>query len=423
MQISRRKVLGASAFLAGSASLGFHSIARAMEIDTSALAPITGNAEPIGRDERAARIERARRLMAANDIAAIVLEPGSSMVYFTGVRWWRSERLTAAVIPAMGMPFIVTPFFERPSVAESLEIDADIHVWQEDESPTELLARQLRAIGLGKSRIGIEETVRFFASDGLAHAMPDARIVSADAVVRGCRMRKTANEMALMQAASDVTKAAYEWAVPQIRAGMTNRQISALMDAATRALGGAPEFSMVLIDEASAYPHGTGKPQVVRPGSTVLFDCGCTVEDYQSDISRTVFFGEPDPAAMATWHLVREGQDTAFAAAQPGQPAGSVDDAVRALYESKGLGPRYRLPGLSHRTGHGIGMDGHEPVNLVHGETTQLDIGMCFSNEPGIYYPGRFGVRQEDCFYMTEEGPRWFTEPPAEPNLLFGARQ
>lgn len=423
MQISRRKVLGTSAFLAGAASLGLPSIAWAADIDTSALTPVTADAVPIGRDERAARLDRARRLMAAKDIAAIVLEPGSSMVYFTGVRWWRSERLTAAVIPATGMPFIVTPFFERPSVAESLGIDADIHVWQEDESPTELLARQLKAAGLGKSQIGIEETVRFFASDGLAHEMPDARIVSANSVVRGCRMRKTSAEIALMQVASDVTKAAYEWTVPQIRAGMTNRQISTLMDAATRALGGLPEFSMVLIDEAAAYPHGTGKPQVVRPGSTVLFDCGCTVEDYQSDISRTVFHGQPDPAALATWHLVREGQDTAFASAQLGRPAGMVDDAVRVLYESKGLGPRYRLPGLSHRTGHGIGMDGHEPVNLVHGEATTLDIGMCFSNEPGIYYPARFGVRQEDCFYMTEQGPRWFTEPPAEPKLLFGAEQ
>ncbi|RJX66762.1 aminopeptidase P family protein [Tsuneonella suprasediminis] len=423
MQISRRKVLGTSAFLVGAAGLRLPAIARAAQIDTSALTSITGNAVAIGRDERAARLDRARGLMAANDIAAIVLEPGSSMVYFTGVRWGRSERLTAAVIPATGMPFMITPFFERPSVAESLEIDADIHVWQEDESPTALFARELAARGLRQSRIGIEETVRFFASDGLAHAMPDARIVSADAVVRGCRMRKTAPEIALMHVASEVTKAAYEWTVPQIREGMTNREISALMDAATRALGGTPEFSMVLIDEASAYPHGTGKPQIVRPGSTVLFDCGCSVEDYQSDISRTVFSGEPDPAAMATWHLVREGQNTAFAAAQLGQSAGSVDDAVRALYESKGLGPRYRLPGLSHRTGHGIGMDGHEPVNLVHGEATKLDIGMCFSNEPGIYYPGRFGVRQEDCFYMTEKGPCWFTEPSAEPNLLFGARQ
>lgn len=422
MQFSRRTMLGATSLVAGAATLAFPSIIRAAEIDTTGLSPIAHAAQPIGRGERAARLARARQLMAAHDIGAIVLEPGSSMVYFTGVRWWRSERLTAAVIPATGTPFIITPFFERPSVAESLGIDADIHVWQEDESPAALLARQLAAAGLGKARIGIEETVRFFASDGLGHALPDARIVSADPVVRGCRMRKTAAEIALMQLASDVTCAAYEWTVPQIREGMTNRQISALMDAATRALGGSPEFSMVLIDEAAAYPHGTGKPQVVSAGSTVLFDCGCTVEDYQSDISRTVFHGEPGPDALAAWYLVREGQDAAYAAAQPGKSAGSVDDAVRALYESKGLGPGYRLPGLSHRTGHGIGMDGHEPVNLVHGETTTLDTGMCFSDEPGIYYPGKFGVRQEDCFYMTEAGPRWFTIPPATPDRLFGDR-
>jgi Xaa-Pro aminopeptidase len=324
------------------------------------------------------------------------------------------------VIPAHGDPIVVTPFFERPSVAESLDVDADIRVWQEDESPHALIADYLRGLGLAGATIGIEETVRFFAADGLAHALPEARIVSADPVVRGCRMRKTPAEIALMQKASDVTMAAYAWTVPQIRDGMTNGDLARLMDAATGALGGAPEFALVLIDEAAAYPHGTGMPQVVKPGSTVLFDCGCTVEDYQSDISRTVFHGDPDPVALATWHLVRKGQDIALAAAQIGRPAGSVDDAVRAFYETQGLDPGYALPGLSHRTGHGIGMDGHEPVNLVHGESTPLEPGMCFSNEPGIYYPGKFGVRQEDCFHMTEAGPMWFSVPPPSPDVLAG---
>jgi Xaa-Pro dipeptidase len=428
--IDRRRLLGASALTAAAAALGAPhrllaspSVVGATGSAATDLSLMTGGVVPIGSAERAARLARARALMAEHDIAAILVEPGSSLDYFTGVQWWRSERLTAALIPAEGVPVIVTPFFERPSVAESLGIEAEIRVWQEDESPIALIAQQLRDWKRDSARIGIEETVRFFAADGLGAALPGARLVSADPVVRGCRMRKTAAEIALMQAASDVTMAAYAWAVPQIRTGMTNSDISRLMSDATTALGGKPEFSMVLIDEAAAYPHGTGKPQVVREGSTILFDCGCTVAGYQSDISRTVFHGEPDPEALATWHLVRQGQDTAFAAAQLGRPAGAVDDAVRKLYEAKGLGPGYRLPGLSHRTGHGIGMDGHEPVNLVHGETTRLAPGMCFSNEPGIYKPGRFGVRQEDCFHMTEAGPKWFTVPPEDPGALSGSAQ
>jgi len=184
------------------------------------------------------------------------------------------------------------------------------------------------------------------------------------------------------------------------------------MDAATVALGGNPEFSLVLLGEASAYPHGSGKPQAVRAGEVVLMDCGCAVEGYQSDVSRTLVFGAADKAQRAVFDQVRKGQEIAFATARIGTPAGRIDDAVRAYYESLGYGPGYSLPGLSHRTGHGIGLDGHEPVNLVHGETTPLAAGMCFSNEPGLYRPGAFGVRIEDCFYMAPDGPRWLSTPP-----------
>ncbi|MGZ8350698.1 MAG: M24 family metallopeptidase, partial [Allosphingosinicella sp.] len=181
---------------------------------------------------------------------------------------------------------------------------------------------------------------------------------------------------------------------------------------ATTALGGHPEFALVLLGEASAYPHGSGQPQQVRDGEVVLMDCGCTVEGYQSDISRSFVFGEASEEQRRVWQQMRRGQDIAFAAAQIGRPAGSVDDAVRAQYQAWGYGPGYSLPGLSHRTGHGIGMEGHEPVNLVHGEATPLAPGMCFSNEPGLYLPGKFGIRLEDCFHMTEAGPRWFSTPP-----------
>jgi Xaa-Pro dipeptidase len=201
---------------------------------------------------------------------------------------------------------------------------------------------------------------------------------------------------------------------------MTPAEIGAIMNGATRALGGNPEFALVLLGEASAYPHGTGRPQQVREGEVVLMDCGATVHGYQSDISRTFVFGEPNAEQRRVWGHMRQGQDIAFAAARVGRPAGSVDDAVRRQYTAWGYGPDYRLPGLSHRTGHGIGLEGHEPVNLVRGEITALAPGMCFSNEPGIYLPGRFGVRLEDCFHMTESGPRYFTTPPPSIDQPFG---
>jgi len=405
-----RRALIRSGMMLGAASL--LPAAAFADIDTGELTPMTGDIRPIGRPERAARLDTARALMVAHEIAAIVVEPGAAMVYFTGVEWHRSERLTLAVIPATGDPVIVTPFFEEPSVRQSLGIAAEVRVWQEDESPIALAAEVLRARGAAMGMVGIEETVRFFASDGLAKALPAARIVSANPVVRGCRMIKTAAEIALMQRATDITIAAFRWTFPRIREGMTPGEIGALMTAATKKLGGTPEFALVLLGEAAAYPHGSNKPQRVRAGEVVLMDCGCSVDGYQSDVSRTFVAGRAPDAVRRVWDTVARGQQVAFAAATIGAPAGSVDDAVRAFYAAQGFGPGYRLPGLSHRTGHGIGLDGHEPVNLVHGEATPLVPGMCFSNEPGLYLPGRFGVRLEDCFHMTERGPRWFSTPP-----------
>ena len=405
--IDRRRLLAAGAATAAFA-IGSRQV-RAGAIDTDGLAPLPA-VPRIGAAERAHRIDKARDLMARNGLAAIVVEPGASLVYFTGVEWHRSERLTLAIIPAHGEPVIVTPFFEEPSVRQTLGIPADVRVWQEDESPIALTADALRAIGATGGTVGIEETVRFVASDGLARA--GIRLASANPVVRGCRMHKTAAEIALMQAATDVTIAAYRWTHPRIREGMTPAEIGALMDAATVRLGGTPEFALILLGEAAAYPHGSRNPQAVREGDVVLMDCGCTVDGYQSDISRTFVPGHAPDAVRRVWDEVAHGQQVAFAAARLGAPAGSVDDAVRAYYTPLGYGPGYALPGLSHRTGHGIGLDGHEPVNLVHGETTRLEPGMCFSNEPGLYLPGKFGVRLEDCFHLTNGGPRWFSTPP-----------
>ncbi|MGQ0660566.1 M24 family metallopeptidase [Sphingosinicella sp.] len=409
MNISRRSVLAGGAAAAALSALGPFA-AFAQETATG-LRPMTGDVVPIGRDEYLARIARARDLMGRHGLAALLIEPGSSMTYFCGVQWWRSERLTALVIPREGEPCVVTPEFEEPSVRESLKVPAEVRIWNEHQNPHERVAgilRDRRATG----PVGIEETVRYFAVDGLRRAMPSVEIRPADPVVRGCRMIKTAHELALMRKASDITIAAYRHIAPRIRAGMNPAQIEAMYVAAATALGGRGAGGLILLGEASAYPHGSGQPQAVREGEVVLLDSGCNVEGYASDISRTFVFGAPTAAQRRVWEQVHEGQRIAMRAAQIGRPAGSVDDAVRAQYERWGYGPGYRLPGTPHRTGHGIGMDGHEPVNLVHGETTPLAAGMCFSNEPGIYIPGQFGIRLEDCFYMTTEGPRWFSTPP-----------
>jgi len=398
---------GASAALA---SLAPH---RLFAADAAAgLKSLTADVVPIGRSEFLARIDKARALMGQHGIGALLIEPGASLVYFTGVQWWRSERLTAAVIPREGDVAIVTPHFEEPSVRESLRVPAEVRVWNEDEDPLVTVAGVLRDRKV-TAAVAVEETVRFFAVDALRRAVPGVGVINGAPDVRGCRMVKSPSELALMQKASDITIAAYRHVAPRIKAGMSNRDVGAMIDAAHAALGASPEFALVLLGEASAYPHGSGKPQVVREGEVVLMDCGCSVEGYQSDVSRTFVYGAATAEQRRVWQQMRDGQQVAIDTARVGVPAAHVDDAVRAQYEKWGYGPGYKLPGLPHRTGHGIGLDGHEPVNLVHGETTALAPGMCFSDEPGIYLPGKFGIRLEDCFHMGPEKPIWFSTPPS----------
>jgi Xaa-Pro dipeptidase len=415
--MKRRDLLraGASAF-----ALGTLAPAQLFAQEAAAnLKSLVGGIQPIPKAEYLARIAKARALMAKHDLGAVLIEPGASLVYFTGVHWWRSERLTAAVLPREGEIAIVTPHFEEPSVRESLEVPAEVRVWNEHEDPLATVAGILRDRKI-TAPIGIEETVRFFAVDGLRKAMPGAEIRSGAAVVRGCRMVKSPAELALMQKASDITVAAYAHVWPRIKAGMSNHDISAMMEAAHIALGAEHEFALILLGEAAAYPHGSGKAQVVRESEVVLMDCGCSVQGYQSDISRTFVFGKATADQRKVWQQMREGQQIAIETARVGVPAGRVDEAVRAQYEKWGYGPGYKLPGLSHRTGHGIGLDGHEPVNLVQGEATPLTPGMCFSDEPGIYLPGKFGIRLEDCFHMDQEKPVWFSEPPPSIDKPFG---
>ena len=418
--VSKRDFLKYSGVLGLAATIAPAGSAASAASASSGLKKITGGAQPITVSERKARVARAQRLMQQAGIDALLLEAGSALVYFTGVRWWRSERFTGAIIPAEGDMTIVTPYFEEPSVRESMSFGDDVRTWHEHENPFALVAGVLAERGMKSGKIAVEETVRHFVVEGVQQAASGFTIVSGKAVTRGCRMYKSAAEIALMQLANDVTIAAYRHVYPQVDRGMTSADIAALMEQATKALGGRTGFSMALMNEASAYPHGTDQPQEAKEGGIILMDCGCSVHDYESDISRTWVFGEPSRKQREVWNTVKRGQELALETAAVGTPAGKIDDVVRAYYESKGYGPGYKTPGLSHRLGHGIGMDGHEPVNFVHGEMTALAPGMCFSNEPGIYIFGEFGVRLEDCLYMTEDGPQLFTALSPSIDAPFG---
>lgn len=370
---------------------------------------LTADAKAISAEERRARIEKAQGLMAQRKVAALLIESGSTLEYFTGIRWHRSERTTLAVIPAAGELFVVTPAFEEPSVRETLQVPGAVTAWDEHESPFEKIVQGLKARGVAAGVLAAESTMRFFIIAGIRQASSAYDIIPADPIVRACRLLKSPAELALLQLANSVTIEAIRQVHSQVAIGMSASDIAALMERATVALGGSPGFSLVLLNEASAYPHGSVIPQKIREGSVILMDCGCDVHAYESDISRTWVVGQATARQRKVWNTVKRGQEIALETAKLNVPVGSIDDAVRKYYESEGWGPGYHLPGLSHRTGHGIGLDGHEPPYLVHGDDTPLQSGMCFSDEPGIYIPGEFGIRMEDCWHMTEAGPRLFT--------------
>jgi Xaa-Pro dipeptidase len=357
------------------------------------LKPMLDGVQPITGAERAARIEKARRLMRDNKIGAILCQGGSSLYYYTGVRGGASTW----VLPAKGDP-------------ASFEPDAG-------DVPYQRIAQFLKPAAA--SRVGIEERTPFSVLDGLRKALPAAEFVSADPVTIGCRVIKSPAEIALLQRANDITIAAYKAAFQTLRSGMTQGELSANIAAAYRALG-VQGNAMAIFGKYTAFPHGSIQPQQLREGDMVLIDDGCSVEGYQSDITRTTVFGKPTKRQTEIWNLERKAQDAALAAAKPGAVCESVDAAARKVITDAGFGPGYKVPGLPHRTGHGIGLDGHEWTYLVKGNRTQLQPGMCFSDEPTIAIYGEFGVRLEDCMYITESGARMFTKQSPAIDEPFG---
>ncbi len=402
---SRRDFFGLTA--AGAAVAVGGSAAHAAT-QAPGLTSMTKDVPPISAQEHGARLAKLQGLMQRQKIAAFLVESGSSLEYFTGIRWWRSERTTAALVPASGRVVVVTPFFEEPSIRETLRVDADVRPWKEDENPFELLGSALRASGAA-GPLAVEPTTRMFIVERVGRSGGGPKVISGEELIRACRMIKSPLELTQLQAANDVTLAALRHTHGRIEAGMSGPDILAIMVAATEALGGHHEFTLVLLNEASAFPHGSIKPQKVRAGSVVLIDTGCSVHGYQSDITRSWVYGEIAARQRELWDTVKRGQELALETAKLGTPCGAIDKAVRDFYERKGWGKDYGLPGLSHRTGHGIGMDVHEAPYLVRNDTTPLAAGMCFSDEPGIYVPGEFGIRLEDCWHMTDAGPKTFT--------------
>jgi Xaa-Pro dipeptidase len=428
--ISRRRFLEVSGATAGMAMASRSVVSAAAAQDTDAPLPPSlaklksrkSEATPITREERHERQERARQLMTQNALDAIVLMEGTSLRYFTGIRWWGGERTFALVLPASGAAFYVCPAFEEGRAREQIANapdgeQPDVRVWQEDESPYQRVAQGLKDRGIASGKVGLEETVRFVFADGISKAAHQASMASATPVTAGCRMIKSAHEVALMRLAAQVTLAAYEAAYLAVKDGMTQPQLEDLVRKAHDRLGFTGGAD-VQVGEFSAFPHGSVTPQVVHEGTIVLMDGGCAVEGYQSDITRTYVLGKATDKMNKVFDIVLRAQSAALAAARPGVECGAIDAAARKVVTDGGYGPDYKY--FTHRLGHGMGMDGHEWPYLVRGNPTRLQANMTTSNEPGIYIRGEFGIRIEDDMHIMENGAELFTPKPLSLEAPFG---
>jgi Xaa-Pro dipeptidase len=421
---SRRSFLSLAAAFAGTPSLiaqrrgANASQPSALPPSIAALTSMRSQARPITSEERRLRVEKARRLMVAEKIDALVLSGGTSLVYFTNIRWGGGERLFASVIPAKGQPFFVCPAFEEDRAREQIALGpfadgvADVRTWNEDESPYTLIAQGLKDRGLLTGSVGVEETMKFVWADGIAAAAPQLKVVSGTPITAGCRMIKDDHELELMRVACQATLKVYEAVYRALQPGMTQDQVSALIDAGYRQVG-FPGGASVQVGEYTALPHGSITPQTIREGTIIMIDDGCTVQGYQSDLTRTFVLGKPTAKMQSVFDIVKRAQTAALQAARPGVPLESIDTAARKVIVDAGYGPGFKY--FSHRLGHGMGMDGHEWPYLVKnnmfGWKTALTAqpGMVFSDEPGVYVRGEFGVRLEDDMYITPDGAKLFT--------------
>ncbi|WP_129794558.1 Xaa-Pro peptidase family protein [Sphingosinicella sp. CPCC 101087] len=397
-----------------------HGIGGSSRVDELAeLLPWPDPAPPIDQSERAARIEQARELLADSAADALLIGAGPSLLYFAGIGWGASERLVAMLLPRRGAPIVICPAFELGTLEAELAVDAEVRLWEEDESPFALVASAARDRGIAV--LAMDPGLAYAHVDAVREAAPSLQLLNGAPVVNGCRMRKSPAELALMRQAKQMTLEVHRRAARILSEGISASEVRAFIDEAHRALGAAgSSFCIVQFGRSTAFPHGLPGECWLREGDFVLIDTGCTVKGYHSDITRTYVFGKADDEQRRFWDLEKAAQKAAFDAVRPGVACEEVDAAARRVLEAAGLGPGYRLPGLPHRTGHGIGLAIHEPAYLVRGDRTPLAPGMCFSNEPMIVVPERFGIRLEDHFHVTDEGAAWFTEPSPSIDAPFG---
>ena len=428
--ISRRSFLSLTTAAAGlsvtrvSAQRGRASSEPAGPLPPSiaALTSMRDRAKPITAQERRARLDKARRLMSEQKIDAIILAGGTSLNYFTGIRWGSSERLFAVVVPKVGNPYIVTPAFEEDRTREQLAggpmEHTDVAIWQEDESPFALVAQGLKDRGIATGRVGVEETTKFVFADSMGGAAPGLTIVSATPVTAGCRMIKDSHEIELMKVACEATLKCYEAVYRALKPGMTQNDGGALLSAGFGRVGFAGGAS-VQVGKYTALPHGSLTPQTIREGTIIMMDNGCSAEGYQSDITRTYVLGKATDKMKQVFDIVHKAQTAALKAARPGIPPEDIDAAGRKVIVDAGYGPGFKY--FTHRLGHGMGMDGHEWPYLVKNnmfgweKALKLQPGMVFSDEPGIYIPEEFGVRLEDDMHITPDGAELFT--PQSPSI------
>ena len=383
---------------------------------------MTADLFPITHNEHLARIDKAQQYMRTHNIHAVYLNAGSNLTYFTGMKWYASERMVGAILPVSGQVHYIAPYFEIDTLRGYMMVDGQIHGWQEHESPYALFVDVLKSRNIdNNATVGIDESAQFFIFDGINKVNPNYQVINGQAVTAHCRMQKSNAEIALIQAAMNMTLAVHKATATILYEGITTTEVESFITQAHQKVGASGSyFCIVLFGQATSFPHGVKHVQTLKKGDMVLIDTGCKVHDYLSDITRSYVFGDASSRQKEFWNIEKAAQLQAFSAAKLGTPCESVDNAARQYLAEQGLGPEYQTPGCPHRTGHSIGLDIHEWPYLVKGNKTLLASGMCFSNEPMLVLPDEFGIRLEDHFYMTNEGPKWFTEPSFSIENPFG---
>jgi Xaa-Pro dipeptidase len=377
---------------------------------------------PIGAEEHAKRVARAQARMAELGIGALWLDGTTNLAWLTGLKHGQSERPVGAILPVRGPLTYLCPAFEVEKLKTMLLLPGEVRGWEEDEDPYALFAEMLRDADIPGGTVALDDMARVFVAEGMRAALPNHRFIASGPVTSHLREQKTAQEVAILRQAMGMTLAIQAAAARALKPGVTTTEVQDFLAAAHRKAGfdAGPSFSIVLFGEPSAYPHGVPYPQTLKEGDVVLVDVGAPLHGYVSDITRSYVFGEPSARQREIWNLTKAAQAAGFAAARPGAPCGGIDDACRGVVVAAGFGPGYKVPGLPHRTGHGIGMDVHEAPYFVGSNRAPLAVGNTGSIEPTIAIYGEFGIRLEDHIVVTEGGAEWLTPPAKSVDDPFG---